>query len=93
MSSALKYAWTSGWTGAMSVWAVARQIPRADRSLFAQDTRRWARGVAAIVGIEVTAIGVDRLDPEGTYVLMANHQSHAAIPVSCAKSARPARGL
>lgn len=81
VSSALKYTRTMGWTGAMSLLAVARQIPRADASLFQRDTRRWARGVAAIVGIDVTAIGLEHLDPGGTYVLMANHQSHADIPV------------
>ena len=81
VSSALKFTWTTGWTGAMSAWAVASQIPGPDRALFARHTRRWARGVAAIVGIDVTVHGAEQLDPGGTYVLMANHQSHADIPV------------
>ena len=79
--SSLKYTWTLGWTGAMSAWAVAGQLPGPNRALFHRHTRRWARGVAAIVGIDVRVTGAEQLDPEGTYVLMANHQSHSDIPV------------
>lgn len=78
--AALNYAWTSAVTGLFSVYVVARQVPRKDRALLERHTRLWARTVARGIGLEVRAFGTERLDPEGTYVLMANHQSHADIP-------------
>lgn len=74
------YAWVVSFTGAMSTYTLLRQVPRRDRALFQKHTRAWARGVARGVGLEVEAYGTWRLDPEGTYVLMANHQSHVDIP-------------
>lgn len=74
------FIWTTGATGAWSVYGVGRQIPRKDAALFQLHTRGWARTVAAGVGLEVEAYGTWRLDPQGTYVLMANHQSHVDIP-------------
>ncbi len=78
LRGALNYAGTLGYTGAVSIYAVGRQLVRPSRTQFQLDTRRWARGVARGVGIEVRSFGFD-VDPEGTYVLMANHQSHADI--------------
>jgi len=73
------FAWTIGLTGAVSSWAIARQLPRRDPALFAAHTRRWARDVARGVGLDVRAHGTWRLDPTGVYVIMANHQSHVDI--------------
>lgn len=78
--AALNYAWTTAVTGLYSVYVVARQVPRKDRELFHRHTRAWARTVARGIGLEVEAFGRDKLDPKGTYVLMANHQSHVDIP-------------
>jgi len=74
------FAWTIGLTGAASSYALAWQTLRRDDERFARHTRRWARGVARGVGLDVRAFGTWRLDPRGVYVIMANHQSHVDIP-------------
>lgn len=74
------FAWTIGYTGAISSYVIASQTVRRDRARFARDSRRWARGVARGIGLDVRAFGTWRLDPSGVYVIMANHQSHVDIP-------------
>lgn len=74
------YAWVTSFTGAMSLYGVLRQVPRRDPELFRHHTRLWARGVLRGTGVDVHAYGTWRLDPEGTYVLMSNHQSHVDVP-------------
>lgn len=75
----LRFVATNAFTIGMSGWALLRQVGRSDRARFQADTRAWARGLAIGNRIDVRAFGADRLDPGGTYVLMANHQSHADI--------------
>ncbi len=43
--------------------------------------RVWARILLAASGIHVIAEGVEKLDPEKVYVLVANHSSFMDIPV------------
>lgn len=38
--------------------------------------RVWARAVAASMGMTLTAVGADRIDPSRSYVVVSNHQSH-----------------
>lgn len=71
--------WTTGFTAAMCTYGIGWQLVRRDPALFRRHTRIWARGVALGIGLDVSAHGTWRLDPEGTYVLMANHQSHVDI--------------
>lgn len=73
------WVFTTGFTAAMSGYAVAGQLVREDRSRFQRQTRFWAKNVARGIGLEVVSFGGERLDPRGTYVLMANHQSHVDI--------------
>ncbi|MCA9604794.1 MAG: 1-acyl-sn-glycerol-3-phosphate acyltransferase [Myxococcales bacterium] len=73
------FCWTMGLTGTMSTYALAHQVVRADAERFQRHERRWARWVAEGTGIDVETHGVERLDPKGPYVLMANHQSHVDI--------------
>lgn len=73
------YLWTTGLTAVMSAYGVGWQMVREDPALFRRHTRFWAKNVARGIGLEVHAYGTWRLDPEGTYVLMANHQSHVDI--------------
>lgn len=72
-------AWTIAFTGAISSYAMARQALEPRPELFREQTRLWARMVARGAGIRVRAYGTWRLDPRGTYLLMANHQSHVDI--------------
>src|SRR5690606_31243751 len=73
------WVFTTSFTAAMSGYAVAGQLIREDRERFQRQTRFWARNVARGIGLEVASFGGERLDPEGTYVLMPNHQSHVDI--------------
>jgi len=50
-----------------------------DRPQFQKLQRVWADGLAKGWGMEVEAHGVEQLDPQGTYVFMANHLSHVDI--------------
>ncbi len=49
------------------------------RSGFRWATRKWAEGMARGWGMRVEAVGVENVDPKGTYVFMANHLSHVDI--------------
>lgn len=70
---------TTSFTAAMSAYAIGWQLVREDPALFRKHTRAWARGLARGIGLDVRAYGTGRIDPERTYVLMANHQSHVDI--------------
>lgn len=71
--------WTSAFTAGMCSYSIGHQLVRREPALFRRHTRLWARGVARGVGLDVQAFGTWRLDSEGTYVFMANHQSHVDI--------------
>jgi 1-acyl-sn-glycerol-3-phosphate acyltransferase len=43
--------------------------------------RTWSRGILLTTGVTVHVAGLERLDPNGTYVFVANHQSFYDIPV------------
>ena len=76
---AVGMALSSGFTAVMSGYAVGSQLLREDPARMRRHTRLWARGIARGIGLEVEVHGAERLDPERTYVLMANHQSHVDI--------------
>jgi len=42
--------------------------------------RLWGKVLLAVSFIRVTASGVEKLDPKGTYVFVANHSSYMDIP-------------
>jgi 1-acyl-sn-glycerol-3-phosphate acyltransferase len=43
--------------------------------------RTWSRLILITTGVTVDVSGLERLDPNGTYVFVANHQSFYDIPV------------
>ena len=43
--------------------------------------RRWARSLLAIGGVKVTLAGIDRIRPDGSYVIASNHLSYFDTPV------------
>lgn len=75
-----RYVRCVGFTLGLSTWALARQVVREDPRVLRAHTRKWARGIARRAKMRVDAYGTWRLDPAGTYVLMANHQSLLDVP-------------
>ena len=43
--------------------------------------RTWSRWILATTGVRVEISGLEQLDPHGTYVFVANHQSIYDIPI------------
>jgi 1-acyl-sn-glycerol-3-phosphate acyltransferase len=43
--------------------------------------RRWARTLLAIGGVRVTLEGIDKIRPDGSYVIVSNHLSYMDTPV------------
>jgi 1-acyl-sn-glycerol-3-phosphate acyltransferase len=43
--------------------------------------RRWSRILLALAGVESRVRGIEKLDPDGSYVVVANHTSYMDIPV------------
>jgi len=43
--------------------------------------RTWSHWILKTTGVEVDVTGLDQLDPRGTYVFVANHQSIYDIPI------------
>lgn len=68
-----------GWTVFMCSVAVPLYSVTRDRPQFQRLQRVWAEGIAKGWGMQVSAYGAEQLDPEGTYVFMANHLSHVDI--------------
>ena len=69
------------WTAAVTVTAVTIAKLRGDHSYVTEGERFWARGLLKAWGVKVTAEHLDRLPRQGPYILMANHQSHADVPI------------
>lgn len=53
--------------------------------------RRWGRWIVGAAGLKVTSTGAEHLDPEGRYVLVANHYSYLDIPCLMASIDQPLR--
>ena len=56
-------------------------------------TKNWARFVARAAGMKVSAVNVDIVDRERTYVVIANHQSHMDVIALTHTSPVPLRML
>ncbi len=69
------------WTALVTVSAVCIAKLRADRKYITEGERFWARGLLKAWGVEVHADHLERLPAEGNYIVMANHQSHADVPI------------
>lgn len=62
--------------------ALAVNLFRRDQELLLRLARhRWAAGVVRVFATRVEVRGVDRIDPEATYLFVANHLSHLDVPV------------
>lgn len=60
--------------------------PRIDRVI-----RWWGRGLVRAAGIELRSEGLEVLDPERRYILVANHYSYLDIPCILAAVPQPIR--
>jgi 1-acyl-sn-glycerol-3-phosphate acyltransferase len=47
--------------------------------------RAWARSILRFAGVRVTAEGLEKIDPQGSYVFIANHLSYMDTPVVLSK--------
>ena len=46
--------------------------------------QRWARSLLSIAGVKVEAEGLEKIDPNGSYVIASNHLSYFDTPVMLA---------
>jgi len=69
------------WTAAVTVTAVTIAKLRGQPRYVTEGERFWARGLLRAWGVEVSAEHLERLPRQGPYILMANHQSHADVPI------------
>ena len=53
--------------------------------------RRWGRWIVRAAGLRIDTVGTANLDPEGRYVLVANHYSYLDIPCLMAAIDQPLR--
>lgn len=67
------------WTAFMVVTAVAGSTLKRDPGLFKRAQRFWARGLLRFWGVELRVVGADNVDPNRSYVVMANHLSYVDI--------------
>lgn len=69
------------WTAAVTVTAVSIAKVTRKHSYVTEGERFWARGLLKAWGVEIEAEHLDRLPNQGPYIIMANHQSHADVPI------------
>ena len=68
------------WTAlSVTVGLCATWLTR-DPLLFYRWQRGWARGLFRLCGIELEVQGAEHMDPDGAYVIVANHASYMDIP-------------
>lgn len=74
-----RFLYTGAWTIGTAAAALVRGVVTRDHGAVARMTPGWSRRMAAAWGMEVQARGRENVDPDETYVFMANHQSHVDI--------------
>ena len=69
------------WTAAVTVVGVGAARVTGQYDYIPRAERFWARGLARAWDVSVDVEGAERVDPDATYVVMANHQSHLDVPI------------
>ena len=72
---------TPFWTAGVTVSAVTVAKLRRQPRLVLEGERLWARGLLKTWGVRVETEGLERVPTSGPYIVMANHQSHADVPI------------
>lgn len=75
------FLFTPFWTAAVTLGAVTVARIKREARLVTEGERVWARGLLKTWGVQVEAEGLEHLPEQGPYLLMANHQSHADVPI------------
>ena len=76
----LRLLFTGSWTASVCAALLgAHAIGRDDGQRLRQIERTWADVLARAWSMQVDAHGAEHVDPSGTYIFMANHQSHMDI--------------
>jgi len=78
-SGTLRLLFTGAYTGAICAGIVGVHAVTSEGESVRRVERAWASGLARGWGMRVRVHGASQLDPAGTYVYMANHQSHVDI--------------
>lgn len=72
---------TTVWTAGVTLTYVTKAKLTGDEQHVAYGQRVWARGLLKTWGVEIDSRGMERVPESGPYIIMANHQSHADVPI------------
>jgi 1-acyl-sn-glycerol-3-phosphate acyltransferase len=78
-SGTLRLLFTGSWTASVAAGLIGVHALTGDGERFRRLERTWADVLATAWGMRVSSYGAEQLDPRGTYIFMANHQSHTDI--------------
>lgn len=81
MDRITNFVFTPFWTAGVTVSAVAMAKISSKGQFITDGERLWARGLLATWGVKVEVLGLEHLPTQGPYIIMANHQSHADVPI------------
>ncbi len=79
VSGTLRLLFTGSWTASVCAGLIGVHALSGDGERFRRLEQTWAAGLARAWGMGVETHGAERVDPAGTYLFMANHQSHVDI--------------
>ena len=79
VSGTLRLLFTGSWTASMCASLLGVHALTQDGRKFRRLERTWADVLARAWSMRIETHGAENVDPDGTYIFMANHQSHVDI--------------
>jgi 1-acyl-sn-glycerol-3-phosphate acyltransferase len=79
--TAVIYVWTVFDTLVMGLLAILTSFFDRSGNAVHRVARAWAQAILFISGVTVKVTGLERIDPNRSYIYMSNHQSNFDIPV------------